>query len=296
MTQIFLIIVKNCMSKILITGGNGQLGRELHAIVGNDSNYLFTDYKDLDITNPSELEAFLSNQPIHAIVNCAAYTAVDMAEDEVEKAHIVNAVAVKNLIENASKYSARFIHISTDFVFDGEHHLPYCESHSTNPISVYGKTKLDGERHASSYKDSLVIRTSWVYSEFGNNFVKTMIRLGGDRDSLNIISDQVGAPTYARDLAGFIVNYALNSKETGLFHYSNEGVASWYDFSHEIMNHANINCKVFPISTSEYPTKAKRPHYSVLNKSKIKKSFDILIPHWKDSLKECIQKLRENSE
>ena len=236
---------------------------------------------------------------INTVINCAAYTAVDKAEEDAKNAERVNSMGVSNLVNAIETVNGKLIHISTDYVFDGNHFLPYKESDALSPIGVYGRTKRAGELAVlNSAIDSIVIRTSWLYSSYGNNFVKTMLRLGSEKENLGVIFDQVGTPTYARDLAKTCleiltgVNSAKISKKGNLYHYSNEGVASWYDFAISIMELGGENCKVKPIQTKDYPTLAKRPHFSVLNKSKIKTDFKIEIPYWRDSLKECIEKIK----
>lgn len=284
---------------ILVTGANGQLGSEIRDLATNfiELNLVFKDLPDLDICNFLELEQFVDENKIDSIINCAAYTAVDKAEEDSVIAQKVNAEGVLNLVNVLKKVNGKLIHISTDYVFDGESFLPYKESDPVSPVGVYGNTKREGELAViNSDIDGLVIRTSWLYSSYGNNFVKTMLRLGESKDELGVIFDQVGTPTYARDLAltclTILSNKKINSKGN-LYHFSNEGVASWYDFAKAIMAIGNVNCKVSPIETKEYPTPAKRPHYSVLNKSKIKNDFGIEIPYWRDSLKECISKIKK---
>ena len=283
---------------ILVTGKNGQLGSEIETLSKDyDYNFFFTTSKDLDITNYQNVRNFIIDTNIDTIINCAAYTAVDNAEKDEEIANIVNHLAVKNLAILVNEFDLKLIHISTDYVFDGKNFKPYCEDDIPNPNSVYGKTKLDGENAIIEYnlKNSIIIRTSWVYSSFGNNFVKTMLRLGKEKDELGVIFDQVGTPTYARDLAKTILDLVPNiiNNKVEIYNYSNEGVLSWYDFAKEIMKMAKIDCTINPIETFQYPTPAKRPHYSLLNKSKIKKDFNITIPYWKDSLDKCLKALGE---
>jgi dTDP-4-dehydrorhamnose reductase len=287
---------------ILVTGSNGQLGSEIRGLESdfNDLNFFFKDASEVDICNILELETFVDENKIDSIINCAAYTAVDKAEEDSDISRKVNAEGVLNLVNVLEKRNGKLIHISTDYVFNGESFIPYKETDTVSPIGVYGNTKREGELSVlNSNIDGLVIRTSWLYSSFGNNFVKTMLRLGKDRDELGVIFDQVGTPTYARDLALTCLTILSKSKEDKislkgkLYHYSNEGVASWYDFAKAIMFIGNINCNVKPIETKEYPTPAKRPHFSVLNKSKIKNDFEIKIPYWLDSLKECILELKK---
>ena len=283
------------MKNVLITGANGQLGNEMRVLSAENPEYtyFFTDVAELDICNEQAVLDFVKANNIHVIVNCAAYTAVDNAEDNVELCTKLNADAVGYLAKAAEGNGAEFIQISTDYVFDGTAHIPYQETEPTCPNSVYGKTKLAGEQNALSLcSRSMVIRTAWLYSTFGNNFVKTMIRLGKERDSLGVIFDQVGTPTYARDLARAIFAAIRQGVVPGVYHFSNEGVCSWYDFTKAIHRLAGINtCSVKPLHTSEYPTKAMRPHYSVLDKTKIKETYHIEIPYWMDSLQSCIAEL-----
>ena len=283
------------MKNILITGANGQLGNEMRVLSAENPEYtyFFTDVAELDICNEQAVLDFVKANNIHVIVNCAAYTAVDNAEDNVELCTKLNADAVGYLAKAAEANGAEFIQISTDYVFDGTAHIPYQETELTCPNSVYGKTKLAGEQNALSLcSRSMVIRTAWLYSTFGNNFVKTMIRLGKERDSLGVIFDQIGTPTYARDLARAIFAAIRQCVVPGVYHFSNEGVCSWYDFTKAIHRLAGITtCSVKPLHTSEYPTKAKRPHYSVLDKTKIKETYHIEIPYWMDSLQSCIAEL-----
>ena len=280
------------MKNVLITGANGQLGNEMRilSVENPECTCFFTDVAELDICDAQAVMDFVKANGIDAIVNCAAYTAVDNAEDNVELCTKLNADAVAHLAKAAEANGAEFIQISTDYVFDGTAHLPYKETDPTCPESVYGSTKLAGEWNALSLcSRSMVIRTAWLYSTFGNNFVKTMIRLGRERDSLGVIFDQVGTPTYARDLARAIYAAIRQGVVPGVYHFSNEGVCSWYDFTKAIHRLAGITtCSVKPLHTSEYPTKAKRPHYSVLDKTKIKETYHIEIPYWMDSLQSCI--------
>ena len=283
------------MKNVLITGANGQLGNEMRVLSAENKEYtyFFTDVAELDICDEQAVLDFVKANNIHVIVNCAAYTAVDNAEDNVELCTKLNADAVGYLAKAAEANGAEFIQISTDYVFDGTAHIPYQETEPTCPNSVYGKTKLAGEQNALSLcSRSMVIRTAWLYSTFGNNFVKTMIRLGKERDFLGVIFDQVGTPTYARDLARAIFAAIRQGVVPGVYHFSNEGVCSWYDFTKAIHRLAGITtCSVKPLHTSEYPTKAKRPHYSVLDKTKIKETYHIEIPYWMDSLQSCIAEL-----
>ena len=287
---------------ILVTGGNGQLGSEIRHLASSYKNFsfYFTDSMDLDICNGIALENYIKKNKIKAVINCAAYTAVDKAEQDVVIAEKVNATGVLNLVNAVEKVDGKLIHISTDYVFDGNSFLPYKESDEVNPIGVYGKTKRSGELAVlNSNIDGIVIRTSWLYSAYGNNFVKTMLRLGNDRDELGVIFDQVGTPTNASDLAKTCLDILAYNKEVNisskgkLYHFSNEGVASWYDFAIAIINLGKVDCYVKPIETKDYPTPAKRPYFSVLNKSKIKTDFEIDIPYWRASLAICISKLNK---
>jgi len=276
------------MSNILVTGSRGQVGSEIEALASKyEYTFLFTDKDELDITDYKAVKEFSLSNKIDIIINCAAYTAVDRAEDEQELAKKINYLGVENLAKVSKESNISFIHISTDYVFNGRNFRPYLETDKTNPQSVYGETKLEGERALIEInpKNSIIIRTSWVYSSHGNNFVKTMIRLGAERDSLGVIFDQIGTPTYAKDLAKSILDIIpkIKNSKVEIYNYSNEGVASWYDFAKEIMRMAKLDCEINPIETKEYLTPANRPHYSLLNKSKIKKEFNIQIPFWKDS-------------
>jgi len=286
---------------ILVTGSNGQLGSEIKDLEANftNFNFFFMDLPELDICNSSQLNIFVNDNNINTVINCAAYTAVDKAEEDAEIAEQVNSIGVSNLVNALETVNGKLIHISTDYVFNGDHFLPYKESDPVSPIGVYGETKRAGELAViNSDIDSVVIRTSWLYSSYGNNFVKTMLRLGNEKENLGVIFDQVGTPTYARDLARTCLEILCGessvniSKNGNLYHYSNEGVASWYDFAISIMELGGENCKVKPIQTKDYPTLAKRPHFSVLNKSKIKIDFKIEIPYWRHSLKDCIEKIK----
>ena len=285
------------MPNVLVTGSNGQLGSELKALASNDTHFFFTDKENLDITNQDALKAYIEINHITAIINCAAYTAVDKAEEEKIEADKINHVAVKYLAQMAKDKELPLIHISTDYVFDGRNYKPYIESDTTNPNTIYGKTKLDGEKIIQEInpKNTIIIRTSWVYSTYGNNFVKTMLRLGKERDFLNVIFDQVGSPTYAKDLAKAILDILpkIDNDKVEIYHYSNEGVCSWYDFAKSIFTLSNLDCHVNPIETKDYPTPAARPHYSLLNKAKIKNDFSITIPHWEESLKRCLENLEK---
>ena len=281
--------------KILITGCNGQLGNEIQLLEKQHPQHTFfnTDVAELDITNPEAIGQFVEENHIDGIVNCAAYTAVDKAESNTDFCRKLNADAPGYLAEAIERQGGWMIQISTDYVFDGTQHTPYREDAATCPNSVYGCTKLEGEQNVTSRcRRSIVIRTAWLYSTFGNNFVKTMLRLGREKDELGVIFDQIGTPTYAHDLAVAIFAAIEKGVVPGIYHFSNEGVASWYDFTLAIHRLAGIeSCRVRPIHTTDYPTPATRPHYSVLDKSKIKETFGIEIPHWETSLAECIDLL-----
>ena len=283
------------MKNILITGANGQLGNEMRVLSAENPEYtyFFTDVAELDICNEQAILDFVKANQINVIVNCAAYTAVDKAEESIELCTKLNADAVGYLAKAAEANGAEFIQVSTDYVFDGTAHIPYQETEPTCPNSVYGHTKLAGEQNALTLcTRSMVIRTAWLYSTFGNNFVKTMIRLGKEREAFGVIFDQVGTPTYARDLARAIFAAIRQGVVPGIYHFSNEGVCSWYDFTKAIHRLAGITtCHVKPLHTEEYPTPAKRPHYSVLDKTKIKNTYHIEIPYWMDSLESCIAEL-----
>lgn len=281
---------------VLVTGKNGQLGSEFQSVSEQFSqfNFTFTGSEDLDITNEEAVKVFFKQNSFDAVINCAAYTAVDKAEDEPKKADAVNHLGVKNLTETSEIEGVKLIHISTDYVFDGHSKNPYKESDPTSPMGVYGKTKQLGEQAIQhSSLNAIILRTSWVYSTFGNNFVKTMLRLGQEKNEINVVNDQFGSPTYARDiaLACLSILNQINNWENGvsIYNYSNKGVISWYDFATEIMKLGSIDCKVNPISSDKFPTKAKRPKFSVLDKAKIKNTFNIEVPYWRDSLMECLK-------
>ena len=280
---------------ILITGCNGQLGNEMQLLekANPQHTYFNTDVAELDITNQAAIETFVAENAIDGIVNCAAYTAVDKAEDNKELCQRLNAEAPAYLAHAMGKRGGWMIQISTDYVFDGTNHTPYTEDEDTCPNSVYGKTKLVGELNVQKLCEcSMIIRTAWMYSTFGNNFVKTMIRLGKEKPELGVIFDQIGTPTYARDLARVIMTAINKGIVPGIYHFSNDGVISWYDFTKAIHRLAGItSCHVRPLHTAEYPTPATRPHYSVLDKTKIKQTYGIEVPYWEESLKECIEKL-----
>ncbi|WP_072532072.1 dTDP-4-dehydrorhamnose reductase [Bacteroides ilei] len=283
------------MKNILITGANGQLGNEMRLLAGENEgyNYFFTDVAELDICDERAVMDFVACHQIDIIVNCAAYTAVDKAEDNQELCNRLNAVAPGFLAKAVATRNGYLVQVSTDYVFDGTAHIPYKEDQPTCPNSVYGVTKLAGEKEALKYcSNTMVIRTAWLYSTFGNNFVKTMIRLGKEKESLGVIFDQIGTPTYARDLASVIFAAINKGIVPGIYHFSNEGVCSWYDFTKAIHRLAGITaCHVKPLHTEDYPTKAVRPHYSVLDKTKIKETYGVEVPYWMDSLAECIEKL-----
>ncbi|WP_288356622.1 dTDP-4-dehydrorhamnose reductase [uncultured Cycloclasticus sp.] len=289
---------------IIVTGGSGQLGQSIRGLVGSDSGYLylFPNREELNLNDCASIDAFFAGKEFDLIINCAAYTAVDQAEAEPELADQINHMAVNKLAKMVASRQARLIHISTDYVFAGENFKPYIESDKVAPQGEYGFSKLRGEQAIESLmpNNALIIRTSWVYSAFGNNFVKTMLKLASQRDELNVIYDQVGTPTYAADLAQAIIQIAQsdgfnnNTFKTELYHYSNEGVCSWYDFAISIFELSGVSCQVLPIETKDYPTPAKRPHYSVLNKAKIKQAYDIQIPYWKEALQRCLKVLEDN--
>jgi dTDP-4-dehydrorhamnose reductase len=285
---------------ILVTGTNGQLAREINVIAPHYAGYhfLFATKDDLPIENKKRVELFFEKHRIDYCINCAAWTAVDKAESEKKKAFLINANAVEGLAEICKFHKARLIHISTDYVYDGSNRLPLKETDLVDPVNVYGASKLQGEELAMKQNSStLIIRTSWVYSSFGNNFVKTMLRLFKERDEINVVADQYGCPTYAADLASVIMSLIGKMKEgdnlSGIVNYCNEGITTWYEFAEEIKNLSNSNCKINPIPTSSYQTPAKRPLYSVLDTSKIKEMLSLEIPFWKDSLKECMAHLAE---
>jgi dTDP-4-dehydrorhamnose reductase len=284
---------------ILVTGANGQLGSELRLItVESPYNFVFTDIEELDLTRKDEVFEYFKGRNIDFCINCAAYTAVDRAESDPDLAFKINALAVENLALACESYRTTLIHISTDFVFDGQVCRPLTEIDEPKPISIYGQTKLEGERLAlATCLRTIIIRTSWLYSIFGNNFVKTMLRLAETRQELNVIFDQAGTPTYAADLAKLIIVILDKGVADGLmdkygiYHYSNEGMASWYDFTKAIFEEKKLQIRVNPILTSGYPLPARRPHFSVMDKSKIKTAFGIEIPHWRESLRGCLSKM-----
>ena len=285
--------------KILVTGSNGQLGNEIRVLAADypDYEFIYTDIGELDITDPNKVELYCVTNKPNAIINCAAYTAVDKAETDESTAFLINAIAVENLSRSAAAVNALMVHVSTDYVFDGNTWIPYNETDKTNPQSVYGNSKLAGEEAVLKYAGKgIILRTSWLYSAFGNNFVKTMIKYGTERDELKVVFDQVGTPTYARDLAKAILDIIparIDQAGVDLFHYSNEGVASWFDFAQIVITLSGITCQVTPILTKDYPASAAvRPFFSVLNKLKIKETFSITIPYWSDSVKDCLRRLK----
>lgn len=274
----------------LVTGARGQLGTELQALLKDSAIYV--DRHELDITSEIAVRNFFDKHHFDCVINCAAYTAVDKAEDEPSEAEAVNHLGARWL----AKYGKCIIHISTDYVFDGKHSTPYFENDRTDPVSVYGQSKLRGELAVMEHAETAVIlRTAWLYSAYGNNFLKTMLRLGKERDAVNVVSDQIGSPTFAGDLAQGIVNILpfIQKGEKDIYHFANEGVCSWYDFAHAIMELAGLSCRVNPIESRSYPTKAVRPFYSVLSKEKIKRDFNLDIPHWRDSLAGILKDLKE---
>lgn len=283
--------------RVLITGANGQLGHEMRNVLDGDDRFeaIFTDVAELDICDAEAVNQAVADNRVDYIVNCAAYTQVDKAEDNVELCRKINATAVENLARAAAACGARMIHVSTDYVFNGRGYRPYTEDMTPDPQSVYGSTKLEGEQALMRLcPQSAIIRTAWLYSPYGNNFVKTMMRLGTERDELSVVADQIGTPTCAADLARAIL--AVLTAETfvpGIYHFSDEGACSWYDFTVAIHRLAGITCRVKPIRSDEYPSRAHRPFYSVLDKSKIKQTYGITIPHWYESLSHCIEILQE---
>ena len=282
---------------ILITGANGQLGNEMRRVSAQSSNrYIFTDVAELDITDREAVLAYVEAEKVEVIVNCAAYTNVEKAEEDYERADLLNNRAVENLALAARAVGAMMIHVSTDYVFKGDNCVPYFEDMDTDPLGVYGSTKLAGERALiASGCRYLIFRTAWLYSPFGNNFVKTMRRLTAERESLNVVFDQVGTPTYAGDLAALIYHVIESGQlgKEGIYHYSNEGVCSWYDFAKEIADLSGHVCDIRPCHSDEFPSKVERPHFSVLDKTKVKKTFGVVVPYWKDSLRKCVNELSE---
>jgi dTDP-4-dehydrorhamnose reductase len=290
------------MKNILVTGGNGQLGSSLRNISGSfpDFSLSFIDFEDLDLTNSDRVFEFFQSRQTDYIINCAAYTAVDQAEVQQEAAFKVNSGIPQLLARVADLHKIRLIHISTDYVYDGTLSLPHSENETPGPASVYAHSKLEGEKSLWNHPLAIIIRTSWLYGEFGKNFLKTMLKLGKERKELGMVFDQTGTPTYSGDLAKTIMEIiAFSGKKEfmpGIYNYSNEGVCSWYDFAVEIMLQGGRDCTVRPIRTAEYPLPAKRPEYSVLDKSKIKRTFEIKIPYWKDSLSTALANLKKNKE
>lgn len=281
---------------ILVTGAKGQLGQEFQQLEKNfpSLNFLFVSKNELSIADENAVNTFFKNKQIDICINCAAYTAVDKAETDKETAIAVNAIAVGYLAKACKNHNAKFIHISTDYVFDGKGIKPFTENDQTNPVNFYGQTKLSGELNAlKENEETIIIRTAWVYSSFGNNFVKTMIRLMNERESIGVVNDQYGCPTFAADLAQAIMQIIVgNNFIAGIYHYSNKGKISWYDFAKEISQQINSHCVVNEITTSQFPTPASRPSYSVLDTSKIAETFNITIPEWKESLQKCLALLK----
>ena len=284
--------------EIVVFGAKGQLGRSIMDISYNypQHHFLFTDIDTVDITQYDQIANFVSRNYPNVFINCAAYTAVDKAQNDLKGAKELNTTAVGNLAKIAAENNIFLVHISTDYIYDGKQNRPYKETDNVHPLSVYGRTKWKGEVAVlKSLCRSAIIRTSWLYSEYGMNFVKTMLHMGAERDILKVVSDQMGTPTYARDLAVaimHIINQKIRITQSEIFHYSNEGVASWYDFATEIIRLGKEKCKILPVSASQYPTSAKRPQFSVLSKQKIKETFDIEVPYWRDSLAQCIANIR----
>jgi dTDP-4-dehydrorhamnose reductase len=288
------------MAKILITGANGQLGNELKVVSKSFYGYdfIFTDTDTLDITSQEKTSEFINNSKPDWIINCAAYNFVDKAENEPDQAFLINGIAVKNITEIIKGSECRYIHISSDYVYDGLSNIPYNENSVANPLSAYGKSKLAGERYALLHPGSMIIRTSWLYSSFGNNFVKTILRHASEKKSLKVVFDQTGTPTYAADLAGAIMNIVSGvirnqiAMISGIYNYSNEGVCTWYDFACEIIKETGATCHIYPVLSKEYNQIAKSPAYSVMDKSKIKETYGLTIPHWRSSLTKCIKLLK----
>lgn len=284
------------MQTILVTGSQGQLGNEMQQAANRfpSFNYIFTDIAELDICDKDALNSFVKTNKVSVIVNCAAYTAVDKAETDIDLCNKINRDAVRNIGEVASENQLKVVHVSTDYVFDGTNYTPYTEEMEVCPATMYGKSKLAGEQALmDSCNQAVILRTAWLYSAYGNNFVKTMMRLGTERDSLNVIFDQIGSPTSAADLADAILTILSHKEFTpGIYHFSDEGVCSWYDFTKTIHRMSGITCDVHPIETKDYPAPTPRPHYSLLNKAKIKATYGIKIPHWEDSLEKCISILK----
>lgn len=276
------------MNNILVTGANGQLGMSLRKIADCRNNFYFTDSQELDITSKEAIDDYFRHHKIDLVINCAAYTAVDTAESEPEQARLLNATALFYLVQVAKDYNAVVIHISTDYVFNGTATKPIKESVPTSALGVYGATKLEGEKFVLDYEKGIVIRTSWLYSEYGNNFVKTMLRLGAERKEISVVCDQVGTPTYAGDLAEVIMMVVEDGEHFGLYHFSNQGSCSWAEFASKIMEYSGLSCRVKSITTAEYPTLAERPKYSILDKTKIENTFHCSILPWEESLLKMI--------
>lgn len=285
--------------KLLITGAYGQLGNEMRVALERYPHLesIFTDVDTLDITDKHAVDAFVALHKPNVLINCAAYTAVDKAEDDLALCYKINCDAVRNLGEVAQAHGMMVIHVSTDYVFDGTGHIPYTEDMAVSPTNVYGKSKLAGERELRRVcPEAIIIRTSWLYSGFGNNFVKTMLLLGSERSQLKVIFDQIGTPTYAADLADAMLQIIDSGKFVpGIYHFSNEGVCSWYDFTKMIFKLANVECEVLPIESKDYAVRTPRPHYSVLNKSKLKSTYNQTIPYWMDGLERCLHVLLSQS-
>jgi dTDP-4-dehydrorhamnose reductase len=291
------------MPTILVTGSKGQVGQELQFLAkGSTHQFIFADVDTLDITKAAEVNDFFSEYRFDYCINCAAYTAVDKAESDIDMARTINVDGVRHLAQACAAHDTMLLHLSTDYVYHNAQNTPFKEGDATQPQGVYAQTKLDGDLAALRiHPATMVIRTSWVYSSYGHNFVKTMLRLGSEREQLNVVFDQIGTPTYARDLAQVLLTIILqieNGRTTrsqcyGIFHFSNEGVCSWYDFAKAVFKQCNISCEVFPIETANYPTPAKRPPFSVLNKGKIKQTLGITIPHWEDGLARCLDAMKE---
>ena len=281
---------------ILVTGANGQLGREMQRLSAvSPNNYTFTDVAELDVTDAGAVRQAVAQTRAEVIVNCAAYTNVDKAEDEPSMAMLLNCTAAGNLAKVAAERDAALIHISTDYIFHGDIPMPCKEDWPTDPLGVYGSTKLAGEKEIErSGCRSVILRTAWLYSPYGKNFVKTMLRLTEERDSLNVVFDQIGTPTYAYDLASLITRIIEDGQldKTGIYHFSNEGAVSWYDFAKAISEIGGTTCDIRPCHTEEYPSKAQRPRFSVLDKTKVKETFKVTIPYWRDSLADCIKRIK----
>jgi len=286
------------MIHVLVTGSKGQLGLELVGLESVFLNYqfFFTDKNQLDITKFKDVSTFILKNKIEVLINCAAYTNVDKAEDEPNLANEINHLAVRNLAEIAKKHQLKFIHISTDYVFDGNSNIPYTEKENTNPKNVYGITKLNGEKALLKVNppNAVIIRTAWLYSSFGKNFVKTMLRLSEEKESISVVSDQIGTPTYANYLAKTILQMLPLMKSNGvqIYHYANDGKCTWFQFAEEIIKLSKNKCEVIPVSSSTFNSKAKRPNFSLLDTKKIQQEFDVKIPHWKDALAVCMEQLR----